>query len=94
MDAFKTVPLLIVDDFMTVPISTRNAIELFEIMEAREGKAATLIASQLEPNDWYLRIEGELMADSILNRIATGARYVDLDGPNMREYFAKKRARV
>ena len=34
--------------------------------------------------------EGELMADSILNRIATGARYIDLDGPNMREYFAKK----
>ena len=94
MDAFKTVPLLIVDDFMTTPISTQNAIELFEIMEAREGRAATLIASQLEPNEWYLRIEGELMADSILNRIATGARYVDLDGPNMREYFAKKKAQV
>ncbi len=30
----------------------------FEIMEAREGRAATLIASQLEPNEWYLRIEG------------------------------------
>ena len=30
------------------------------------------------------------MADSILNRIATGARYVDLDGPNMREYLAKQ----
>ena len=66
-------------------------MDLFEIMEAREGRAATLIASQLEPNEWYLRIEGELMADSILNRIATGSRYIDLDGPNMREYFAKKR---
>lgn len=33
------------------------------------------------------------MADSILNRIATGARYVDLDGPNMREYMAGQRAR-
>ena len=42
----------------------------------------------------YLRIEGELMADSILKRIATGARYVDLDGPNMREYFAKRRAEI
>ena len=52
---------------------------------------ALAIASQLEPNEWYLRIEGELMADSILNRIATGARYVDLDGPNMREYFARRR---
>ena len=31
------------------------------------------------------------MADSILNRVATGARYVDLDGPNMREYFARQK---
>lgn len=91
MDAFKRVPLLIVDDFMTTPVATQSAIDLFEVMEAREGRAATLIASQLEPNEWYLRIEGELMADSILNRIATAARYVDLDGPNMREYFAKQR---
>ena len=60
-------------------------------MEAREGRAATLIASQLEPNEWYLRIEGELMADSILNRVVTGARYIDLDGPNMREHFARER---
>ena len=94
LDAFKTVPLLILDDFMTTPVSTQNAIDLFEIMEAREGRCATVIASQLEPNEWYLRIEGELMADSILNRIATGARYVGLDGPNMREYFAKMRDRA
>ena len=72
MDEYKTVRLLIIDDFMTTPIETRNAIDLFEIMEAREHRRATLIASQLEPNEWYLRIEGELMADSILNRIATG----------------------
>ena len=91
MDELKTIPLLIVDDFMTTPITTRNAVDLFEIMEARENLCATLIASQLEPNEWYLRIEGELMADSILNRIATGARYIDLEGPNMREYFAKKK---
>lgn len=91
MDAYKTVQPLIVDDFLTTPIATRNAVDLFEIMEAREGRAATLIASQLEPNEWYLRIEGELMADSILNRVATGARYIDLDGPNMREYFAERR---
>ncbi len=31
------------------------------------------------------------MADSILNKMATEARRIDLDGPNMREYFAKRR---
>ena len=91
MDVYKTIPLLLLDDFMTTPLTTQNAVDLFEIMEAREGRCATFIASLLEPQEWYLRIEGELMADSILNRIATGARYIDLDGPNMREYFAKQK---
>lgn len=90
MDTFKTVQLLIIDDFMTTPITTQNTVDLFEIMEARDGRFATLIASQLEPNEWYLRIEGELMADSILNRIATGALFLDIDGPNMREHLANK----
>ena len=91
LDAYKAVKLLILDDFMTTPIPAHSAVELFEIVEARDGHGATVIASQLEPNEWYLRIEGELMADSTLNRIATGARYLDLDGPNMREYLAKPR---
>ena len=45
MDAYKSVQLLIIDDFMTTPVATRNAVDLFEIMEVREGRAATLIAS-------------------------------------------------
>ena len=93
MDALKSVQLLILDDFMTTPIATQSAVELLEVTGSREGRKATIVASQLEPNEWHLRIEGELMADSILNRIATGARYVDLDGPNMREYMAGQRAR-
>ena len=92
MDALKSVQLLILD-FMTTPIATQSAVELFEVTGSREGRKATIVASQLEPNECYLRIEGELMADSILNRIATEARYVDLDGPNMREYMAGQRAR-
>ena len=38
---------------MTTPISTQNSVDLFEIMEAREGRRATVFASQLEPNEWY-----------------------------------------
>lgn len=91
LDGFKEMRVLIIDDFMTTPISTQSAIDLFEILEARESRAATLIATQLEPDEWYLRIEGELMADSILGRTASVARYLDLEGPNMREYFAKMR---
>ena len=37
MDALKTVQLLIVDDFMTTSIATQNAVDLFEVMEARRA---------------------------------------------------------
>jgi DNA replication protein DnaC len=84
----KGVQLLIVNDFMTTPVPAQNAVDLFEFVEVRKGRRSTLITSQLKPNEWCLRIVGELMADSILNRIATAARYVDLEGPNMRKYIA------
>lgn len=88
MDRYKSIKLLIIDDFLTTPIETMNSVDLFEILEARECRRSTLIASQLEPNEWYLRIEGELIADSILGRVASACRYLDLDGPNMRKWLA------
>lgn len=91
MDTRKTMRLLIFDGLMATSVTTQNSVDLTEIMEAREWLAATLIVSRLESNAGYPRIDGELMADSILNGVAAGARCIDLDGPNMRERFARKR---
>ena len=91
MDSFKSVRLLIIDDFLTTPIESMNCVDLFEILEAREGRRATIIASQLEPNEWYLRLEGAVIADSILGRVASACRYLDIDGPNMRKWLAENR---
>ena len=91
MDRLKAVKLLIIDDFLTTPIETVNVVDLFEVLEAREGRRATLIASQLEPNEWYLRLEGEVIADSILGRVASACRYLDIYGPNMRRWLAENR---
>lgn len=91
IDTYKTVRPFIIDNFKTAPVATQNIIDLFEIMEAREGRAATLRAFQLELNEWYLRIEGKLMANSIPNQTVDEACFVDLDGPNMREYYVKRK---
>jgi DNA replication protein DnaC len=91
MDRFATVTLLILDDFFTTPVSERGIIDLFEILEAREGRGSIMFASQIDPAEWYLRIEAEVIADSILNRITKGARYIDIEGPNMREYVEQLR---
>ena len=82
LDRFSGPDLLILDDFFTTPIENPlNAVD-----------GSTLIASQLEPDQWYLRINSELCADSILNRVVEHARFLDIKGPNMREYTARLRA--
>ena len=91
MDRFKSIKLLVIDDFLTTPIGTVSSVDPFEIPEAREGRRATMIASQLEPDEWYLRMEGELVADSILGRVASACRYLDIDGPSMRKWIADNR---
>lgn len=84
---------LILDDFFTTPIENPlNAVDLFEILEAREGRGSTMFASQLEPDQWYPRISSELCADSILSRAVEHARVLDIKGPNMREHAASLKA--
>jgi DNA replication protein DnaC len=91
MDKIAGVDLLIIDDFFTTPVSERAVIDLFEILEAREGLGATMFASQIDPAEWYLRIDAEVIADFILNRITKRARFIDIEGPNMREHMEEKR---
>ena len=70
-------------------MQTENSVDLL----AQEGRRATLIASQLELDEWYLlRIEGRLIADSILGRVASSCRYLDIDGPNMRKWLSEAKA--
>lgn len=91
MDKITDVDLLILDDFFTTPVSERGIIDLFEILEARESRRATVFASQIDPAEWYIRIDAEVIADSILNRITKRARFIDIEGPNMREYMEERR---
>ncbi len=93
LDRFSDPDLLILDDFFTTPAENPlNAVDLFEILEAREGRGSTLVASQLEPDQRYLRINPDLCADSILNRVVEHGRFLDIKGPNIREYTARPRA--
>lgn len=92
IDSFIEVELLILDDFFTEPISSENTTALFDIIESRSGRGALMIASQVDPEQWHLRIETKVIADSILDRITHGARFIDLTGPNMRAWHAQEKA--
>ncbi|QCB28916.1 transposase/IS protein [Corynebacterium endometrii] len=76
--------LLVLDDFLTTPISGETSIELFNLLAAREGRGSTMVTSQFEPDEWYDSMPDRVVAESLLNRLIGGAEIVNIDGPNMR----------
>lgn len=80
--------LLVLDDFLTTPITSATAAQLLNILAAREGRGAiaVTVTSQFDPEDWYKSLHDAVIAESILNRIVSNAEIVQLDGPNMQRH--------
>ena len=57
--SYQKVGLLIVDEFLLTPLSSDQARELLEIIEARGVKGSVIFCTQFEPGDWYNRIGTE-----------------------------------
>jgi len=90
MDAFSSVDLLVLDDLFLTETPMQAVTDLLEIVESRIGKGSLLIASQLTPEEWHLRIDTKIIADALLDRIVHNSHVIEIVGPNMREYFAAK----
>ncbi|MDO5373184.1 MAG: ATP-binding protein [Corynebacterium glutamicum] len=43
--------VLVLDDFLTTPLSAETANILFNILAAREGRGSTLVTSQFNPEE-------------------------------------------
>lgn len=78
--------LLVLDDFLTTPITQETAADLLNILAARDGRGSTLVTSQFDPPDWYKTLHDAVIAESILNRIVASAEIIQLNGPNMRHH--------
>ncbi len=89
LEGLHSCDLLVLDDFLTTPISGETAAELLNILAAREGKGSTAVTSQFDPEDWYKSLHDAVIAESILNRLVSGAEIVQLAGPNMRRHTAE-----
>lgn len=59
------ISLLILDEWLLMPLSFQEARDLLEIVEARHKRASTIFASQFAPQGWHGKIGGETLADAI-----------------------------
>lgn len=82
--------LLIIDDFLTTKIETEFQEILFTILQQREHVGSTLVATQIYPQDWTKRMEDQMVADQIINRLVWGGErtVMRVARLNMRQYLA------
>ena len=75
------VNLLVLDDLGPDRLNAGQRRDLMEIVEERDGRSSTLIASQLPVKAWYDLIGEPTFADAILDRLVHNAHRLELEGP-------------
>lgn len=93
--AYQKVGLLILDEWLLKPLTTDQAMDLFEIIEARTRNGSMIFCTQFDPRGWYERIgtNGDsTVSEAIIDRIMHNTYEIHLKGnKSMREYYGMRK---
>lgn len=89
VNAISGYDLLVLDDFgYSEEVNTKkkpmNYHRLFEVLNARENRKATIIAAQIPRSDWYDLFRNDTYADACMDRITKSNFLIELEGPSLR----------
>lgn len=94
---YEKYDLLILDEWMLVPLHEDEAKDIFEIIYARHQKKSTIFSSQFSPAGWYSKIPQQTIADAILDRIVHSSHMIEIgngkDSTSMREVYGLKNSK-
>jgi DNA replication protein DnaC len=82
--------IIILDDFGLRKYSHEEATLLYQIIEDRYQKGSTIITSQVKPLGWKDLFDDEVMAEAIIDRLATNAHVIELKSGSYRKNHAPK----
>lgn len=93
MNQYRKVDLLILDEWLLVPMDANTALDLLEIVEARHESTSTIFISQCAPAGWHSMIGEGRIADAIVDRILHNSYEIVISGDSMRlkKSFRKKK---
>jgi len=77
---YKRLSLVILDEWLLMPLSSIEARDLLEIVEARHKRASTIFISQFAPAGWHAKIGEDTLADAILDRIVHDSYNIFIEG--------------
>lgn len=76
--------LLVIDDFGLMDLDMDKCRDLFEIIESRDCRKATVIISQIPVVKWYQLFEDNTYADACLSRMTSKAYRLEFLGRDLR----------
>ena len=77
--------LLVIDDFGLMDLDIDKCRALFEIVETRDSRKATIIVSQLPVAKWWDMFSDDTYADACLSRMTHKAYRLECNGRDMRK---------
>ena len=77
---YQKVSLLILDEWLLLPLTSSEARDVLEIVVARHKRASTIFSSQFAPAGWHGKIGEVTLADAILDRIVHDSYTIFIDG--------------
>jgi len=82
--------VIVIDDFGMRKLTSTEAQDLCEILEARSVGKSTIITTQLPLNHWMEVIEDPVIADAVIDRLKHAAIELKIKGETYRSVKAKK----
>jgi DNA replication protein DnaC len=76
--------LLVIDDFGLMDLDLDKCRDLFEIIESRDCRKATMVISQLPVANWYQLFGDNTYADACLSRMTSKAYRLEFPGSDRR----------
>ena len=76
--------LLVIDDFGLMDLNMDKCRDLFEIIESRDSRKATIIVSQIPVAKWYQLFGDNTYADACLSRMTAKAYRLEFPGRDRR----------
>lgn len=98
IQSYHKVNLLIIDEWLLVPLKQNEASDLLEIIHSRHRKLSTIFCSQFSKEGWIKRIGDVTLADSLMDRIVHDSYVIEIKNDpskdiSMREVYGIKNNR-
>jgi DNA replication protein DnaC len=78
------IPLLIIDDFCLHPLDATETADFYELVVERHHRAATVLTSNREPNEWLALMADPLLAQSAVDRLVSTCHELVIEGESYR----------